>query len=110
MQANLLDITSTAWHAALERCSHDCHHTPAWLKTAERSERGRAFAVHVTNGTHELLVPFVRRELTDDLWDATSPYGYGGPLLSTERRRISRTQRSGPWCRCCAKPGAFHVS
>lgn len=83
MQANLLDITSTAWRAALERCSHDSHHTPAWLKTAERSERGRAFAVHVTNRTHELLVPFVRREITEGLWDATSAYGYGGPLTST---------------------------
>lgn len=83
MQANLLDINNTAWRATLERCSHDCYHTPAWMKTAERSERGRAFAVHVTNGTHELLVPFVRRDITDGLWDATSAYGYGGPLVST---------------------------
>ncbi|CAG9174096.1 hypothetical protein LMG23992_02627 [Cupriavidus laharis] len=83
MRANLLDITSNAWRTALERCSHDCHHTPAWMKAAERSERGRALAVHVTDGAHELLVPFVRRDLTGGLWDATSAYGYGGPLVST---------------------------
>jgi hypothetical protein len=83
MRANLLDITSTAWRAALERCSHDCYHTPVWMKTAQHSERGQAFAVHATDGIHELLVPFIRRDITADLWDATSAYGYGGPLVST---------------------------
>jgi len=82
MQAKLLDTTSSAWHAALERCSHDCYHTPAWMKTAQISERGQAFAVHATDGDHELLVPYIRRPIIGDLWDATSAYGYGGPLVS----------------------------
>jgi len=82
MQANLLETSSATWRATLERCSHDCYHTPAWLKTAEFSERGKALALHATDGEHELLVPVVRRAIGDGSWDATSAYGYGGPVVS----------------------------
>lgn len=63
-------------------CRHDCCHTPGWLRAAEYGDRGKAHAVHATDGDAHLLVPFIRRELPGGDWDAVSPYGYGGPIVS----------------------------
>lgn len=84
MQSSLLEPGSPAWRDTLTRCRHDCHHTPGWYTAAERSDHGSAAAVWVTDGTHELLVPLVRRPLDCGSWDATSAYGYGGPVLSSD--------------------------
>lgn len=82
MQSILLQPGMPAWRETLARCHHDCHHTPGWYVAAERSERGSAAAVHVTDGSRDLLVPLVCRPLTNVSWDATSAYGYGGPVVS----------------------------
>ena len=82
MQTSLLEPACPEWRETLTRCLHDCHHTPGWYIAAERSDHGSAAAVRVTDGAHELLVPMLRRPIGWDSWDATSAYGYGGPVLS----------------------------
>ncbi|CAG9177292.1 hypothetical protein LMG23992_03463 [Cupriavidus laharis] len=52
------------------------------MRAAEIGDNGRACAIYATTGSHELLVPFIRRALPSGEWDAVSPYGYGGPLVS----------------------------
>ncbi|WP_354682705.1 GNAT family N-acetyltransferase [Cupriavidus necator] len=83
MQSSLLEPASAAWRDTLARCRHDCHHTPGWHSAAERSDNGSAAAVLVTQGEHRLLVPLVRRPLAAGSWDASSAYGYAGPVLSS---------------------------
>ncbi|CAJ94668.1 N-acetyltransferase domain-containing protein [Cupriavidus necator] len=84
MRSSVLEPTSPAWRDTLARCRHDCYHTPGWHTAAERSDHGSAAAVLVRDGAHELLVPLVRRPIGCGSWDATSAYGYGGPVLSTD--------------------------
>ena len=82
MEISILDTSSARWNAVLGCCRHDCCHTPGWLRAAEYGDRGKAYAVHATDGNAHLLVPFIRRELPGGDWDAVSPYGYGGPVVS----------------------------
>lgn len=90
MNVELLDAAGPAWRDVLARCRHDCHHTSGWLKACEHGDGGTALAVHVRGGRregqrdeqHDMLVPLVRRELASGDWDATSPYGYAGPVFS----------------------------
>ncbi|AGW92525.1 MULTISPECIES: GNAT family N-acetyltransferase [Cupriavidus] len=82
MKVRLLATSDPAWPAVLRRCAHDCYHTPGWLRAAEYGDRGTAWGLYASEGDAELLVPLVRRELDGGSWDAVSPYGYGGPILS----------------------------
>lgn len=82
MHASLLDPVNPAWRTTLARCHHDCHHTPGWYAAAQCIDCGSAAAVRVTDGTHILLVPLVRRAISCGIWDATTAYGFGGPVLS----------------------------
>lgn len=82
MKISLFETHDAKWGAVLERCPHDCYHTPGWMRAAEYGDRGTAFALHVSDDRGEMLVPLVRRELPGGRWDAVSPYGYGGPVLS----------------------------
>jgi hypothetical protein len=82
MHSSLLEPANPAWRTTLARCHHDCHHTPGWYAAAQCIDHGSAAAVRVTDGTHILLVPLVRRAISRGTWDATTAYGYGGPVLS----------------------------
>ncbi|MGX6569202.1 hypothetical protein [Cupriavidus necator] len=86
MHANLFRSDDAEWRDLLKRCWHDCHQKPGWLRAAEHADGGIALAVHVSDGKHELLVPILRRELGAGIWDATSPYGYAGPVVTGAAR------------------------
>ncbi|WP_354686933.1 GNAT family N-acetyltransferase, partial [Cupriavidus necator] len=82
MKIELLATSHPSWLAVLQRCRHDCYHMPGWLRAAEFGDRGTAYGLYAREGEAELLLPLVRRELDGGHWDAVSPYGYGGPILS----------------------------
>jgi hypothetical protein len=84
MQVSVLETSSNAWHDVLQRCRHDCYHMPGWLRAAEHGDGGVALAVHATDGGRELLLPLLRRDINGRDWDAISPYGYGGPVVSDD--------------------------
>lgn len=82
MKIQLLAPSDTAWGEVLRRRCHDCYHMPGWARAAEFGDRGSAGALYARDGEAELLLPLVRRAIGCGEWDAVSPYGYGGPLLS----------------------------
>ncbi|MEM5429568.1 GNAT family N-acetyltransferase [Cupriavidus oxalaticus] len=84
MKTNLLETSSAEWLAVLQRCRHDSHHMPGWLRASQHEGGGQPFAVHVTDGSHELLVPLLNRDINGKDWDASSPYGFAGPLVSDD--------------------------
>jgi hypothetical protein len=74
------------WTDALAHAPHDVHHVPGWSVASAPLEPGEPLAVRVGGDRGSMLVPFVRRPLDGGRWDAVSPYGYAGPVLTKDVR------------------------
>ena len=70
-----------AWTERLAGTAHDVHHLPGWSVASAPLEPGEPCAAVVSTDAGAALVPFVRRALDGDRWDAVSPYGYAGPAF-----------------------------
>jgi hypothetical protein len=68
------------WGQAMEGCQHDVYHLLAYCRVSARVDGGNACAVVAHLRGHTILLPYVRQEIDEKVWDATSPYGYGGPI------------------------------
>src|SRR5579871_5145735 len=89
-----MNIFTTAqpadWTRAFENCSHDFYHLPQYHALAERSGEGRALLFHYTDGEYSIALTLLIRSLDNiagvhpsrDWQDATSVYGYAGPVAS----------------------------
>ncbi len=89
-----MDIFTTAqpakWMSALENCSHDFYHLPQYHALAEWSGEGTALLFHYAEGEYSIALPLLIRTLDNiagvhprqDWQDATSVYGYAGPVAS----------------------------
>jgi hypothetical protein len=84
LTAELLSIEDNRWAQILEQCPHDIYHRPGYCSVSARADCGIALGVLVQRGAEAVLVPVIRRELPGGLWDATSPYGYPGPVWTRE--------------------------
>jgi hypothetical protein len=80
------------WTAVLEQCpAHDFYHLPAYHALAEEQGEGDARLFAFTEDAYRVALPLLLRGL-DGLWpgpsaapgarDATSVYGYAGPVCS----------------------------
>ncbi|HSD67135.1 MAG TPA: GNAT family N-acetyltransferase [Vicinamibacteria bacterium] len=81
MTVDLLPPGAPAWDALLLRAEHDFYHLPAYVAASARREGGEPRAIHVEDGERRLLLPVIVRPVADGLRDATSPYGYSGPVV-----------------------------
>jgi hypothetical protein len=54
------------------------------MRAAEFGDGGKARSIYAADGKRELLVPIIRRKVDAEGWDAVSPYGYGGPVVSDD--------------------------
>jgi hypothetical protein len=83
MKAELLSPDAPEWGAFLRDAEHDFYHIPAYARFSAKTEGGDPCAVYVEDGQSRLLLPLVLRPVADGTWrDATSPYGYPGPLVA----------------------------
>lgn len=77
--------SSAAWTALLTRTDHDFYHLPCY-QSLSAAAGDTPLAYHATEGEHALLLPFHRRAIPEPLcdgrplFDASSPYGYPGPI------------------------------
>ena len=62
----------------------------ATSRLVAEQEGGRPAALYVAEDDRAMLLPLVIRELGDGQIDATSPYGYPGPLLTSDDERFTR--------------------
>lgn len=85
MKATLLDPRSREWSSLLDGIAHDFYHLPAYVDLSARLDGGVPHALYVESVDGALLLPLVRRSIpaAPDRWDALSPYGYPGPLVTT---------------------------
>ena len=74
------------WMAVLGRTvQHDFYHLPAYHRLAEERGEGTAHLFTYREGDHTIALPLLLRpvEASGEEWsDATSVYGYAGPLAS----------------------------
>lgn len=82
MDARLLAPDAPAWEAFLRDVDHDFYHLPSYVAMAAKAEGGEARAIHVQDGRRRMLLPIVVRPVGHGVRDATSPYGYPGPLVA----------------------------
>jgi lipid II:glycine glycyltransferase (peptidoglycan interpeptide bridge formation enzyme) len=87
MKGYLIGSNDPRWLAALERCRHDVYQRPEWAEFHSRINNAKACAVIVENDQHVLLCPVEYKVLDPARWDAGSPYGYPGPVCSTDDQR-----------------------
>ncbi|MGH9720956.1 MAG: lipid II:glycine glycyltransferase FemX [Bryobacteraceae bacterium] len=76
------------WMKALEQCAqHDFYHLPEYHRMEADHGGGTARLFVYREGEHVVALPLLLRPVTDaapEGWkDATSVYGYGGPLASS---------------------------
>lgn len=84
---------SCEWMRALEACApYDFYHLPQYHAMAERAGEGAARLFVYTEGQHTVILPLLLRRLDGvaatqaigtDWLDATSVYGYPGPIASS---------------------------
>ena len=79
-----LTAADPAWPALLEAAGgHDVYHLPAWHSLAEAMGEGEARLFAYREGDRFVAMPLLTRAIGGaGLRDATSVYGYAGPVLS----------------------------
>lgn len=75
----LVDVDDE-WDTAVKKFNFDIYHLSGWLKSSAVIDDGQAKGLMIKFGNNELLFPLIIRRIDSIFWDATSPYGYGGPL------------------------------
>lgn len=82
MRSELLQADAPAWTAILERVPHDFYHRPEYAALCADHEGGVARALLVEDGPNGMLLPLIARPIPGgSRTDATSPYGYPGPIV-----------------------------
>ena len=85
MEARLIEPDAPEWREVLDAVRHDIYHLPAYVRASAGPDRGRATALLISDvAGRRLLLPLVVRETQGGHLDATSPYGYAGPLATGE--------------------------
>lgn len=86
--SELIRADDGRWHAMLARCPHDFYHLPGYVALTARWEGGEPAAFLVEAGSCRLLLPLLIRPLPPGSpvagQDATSPYGYPGPIWNPD--------------------------
>src|SRR2546421_9843110 len=89
MRVDVLIPESPRWNEILGGVPHDVYHLPAYASASARHEGGEPYAFVAEEDGCRLLLPLIVRSIDplivgqgSPLRDATSPYGYPGPVLA----------------------------
>jgi hypothetical protein len=84
MKSSLIDTRSADWESILAGSRYDFYHLPAYVELSARQDGGDPCALMVQDGERAMLLPLILRPIEDGIRDATSPYGYPGPIASRD--------------------------
>ena len=90
LDGRLVEAHAPEWAEVLERTPHDFYHLPGYVALCAAHEGGRACALYVAEGKRALLLPLIVRDIDAEAIDATSPYGYPGPLMPADDESFAR--------------------
>jgi hypothetical protein len=82
LKATLLDVDAPEWEALLRAARHDFYHRPEYVALCAVHEGGQPRALYVADDARAMLLPLVIRRIPGGGFDATTPYGYPGPVGS----------------------------
>ncbi|MEB3293438.1 MAG: GNAT family N-acetyltransferase [Synechococcales bacterium] len=88
MEFQILDSFDPQWLAVLQDLQYDIYHLPSYGQLEAQRTQTTAKAVYIHEGDRKFFVPYLLRncldiaESTEPIFDAVSPYGYPGVLLS----------------------------
>ncbi|MBO1531316.1 GNAT family N-acetyltransferase [Psychrobacter sp. F1192] len=78
----LIDIDENWDKQALDyKC--DIYHLSKWLHASIIIDGGTPKGIMAQYNNKKILIPIIVRTIDDEYWDATSTYGYGGPLIDS---------------------------
>jgi len=84
MTASLLEPAAREWKETLQQVGHDMYHVPDYVVLDARLYGGEPAAFHYEKDGRRLLIPLILRDIPGTgLKDAISPYGYPGPVSSS---------------------------
>jgi Acetyltransferase (GNAT) domain len=93
MHIDTLTADDPRWMEALSRLPHDFYHQPSYVRIEARRINAIPEALLVTDNERLLFVPYLLRscnllfdEMQEPVFDAVSPYGYPGLLISDAGR------------------------
>jgi hypothetical protein len=93
--AALLDPDDRMWADTLGRVEHDVYHLPEYVRIDAGLSGGTPVAFRYEEAGKVLLLPLVVRAVPEtDLRDASSPYGYPGPVGDADPEFWSRAGRA----------------
>lgn len=78
----LLDVADSEWDIWLDRTAHDFYHTASYHAFAERAGEGSGHMVVHGSPDRFIAWPYLVRRIDNEHADATSVYGYTGPVGS----------------------------
>jgi hypothetical protein len=83
MKTRLIHVDAPEWMSFLADTVHDFYHLPGYVALCATQEPGEPLALYATDAGNSLLLPLIVRGIRDSPgFDATSPYGYPGPLTN----------------------------
>lgn len=83
MRTALLDPAEEAWMRLVESVAADIYYLPSYVAACARREGGRPFLFVAAEDGNLWLQPIIVRKVPGEgFFDAVSPYGYSGPLVS----------------------------
>lgn len=68
------------WDQEIKAYMFDIYHLNDWLTASKAIDKGKAIALVTSLNGKKLLFPLIIRKIDDEYWDATSTYGFGGPI------------------------------
>jgi GNAT superfamily N-acetyltransferase len=82
LNGTLLDVDAPEWESLLRAARHDFYHLPEYVALCAAHEDAQPRALYVTDGEKTMLLPLAIRRIPGGGFDATTPYGYPGPVGS----------------------------
>jgi len=76
-----------AWDQEVENYPIDVYHLSGWLSASSIIDKGQPQGIMVSYNHKKMFYPIIMREIASATeagvagWDATSTYGYGGPIV-----------------------------
>ena len=80
---NDVGTSDPAWLHALENVEHDVYQLPEYVAVSALADGGEGRALIANSQKGHLILPYIRRSISSEMWDAVSPYGYPGPVASS---------------------------
>lgn len=69
------------WDNEVLNYDFDIYHLSGWLNASTIIDKGITRGIIVEYKNKKMLFPIIMRAIDDKYWDATSTYGYGGPIV-----------------------------